>query len=43
MLDEIKKLCIMTKKVIDGGKRSKTMSEIKPVKNLQIVRIPRVF
>ena len=43
MLDEIKKLCIMTKKVIDGGERSKTISEIKPVKNLQIVRIPRVF
>ena len=43
MLDEIKKLCIMTKKVIDGGERSKTISEIKQVKNLQIVRIPRVF
>ena len=25
---------IKTKKVIDGGKRSKTLSEVKPVKNI---------
>ena len=35
MLDEIEsKMCIMTKKVIDRGKRSKTLSEVKPVKNI---------
>ena len=28
------KLCIMTKKVIDRGKRSKTLSEVKQVKNI---------
>ena len=28
------KPCIKTKKVIDKGKRSKTMSEIKPVENI---------
>ena len=28
------KLCTKTKKVIDRGKRSKTMSEVKPVKNI---------
>ena len=28
------KLCTKTKKVIHGGKRSKTMSEVKPVKNI---------
>ena len=35
MLDEIEsKLCTKTKKVIDGGKRSKKLSEVKPVKNI---------
>ena len=35
MLDEIEsKTCIKTKKVINGGKRSKTLSEVKPVKNV---------
>ena len=29
-----KKLCRKTKKVIDRGKRSKTPSEVKPVKNM---------
>ena len=28
------KLCIKTKKVIDRGKRSETLSEVKPVKNI---------
>ena len=28
------KLCIMTKKVIDRGKRSKTLSEVKQVENI---------
>ena len=28
------KLCIKMKKVIDRGKRSKTLSEVKPVKNI---------
>ena len=35
MLDEIKsKLCITSKKVIDRGKRSKILSAIKLVENL---------
>ena len=35
MLDEIAlKLSIKMKKVIDTGKRSKTISEVKPVKNM---------
>ena len=35
MLDEIEsKPCITTKKVIDGGKRSKTLSEVKLVENI---------
>ena len=29
------KLCITTKKVIDRGKRSKTLSEVKLVKNIR--------
>ena len=29
-----KKLCTKTKKVIDRGKRSKTLSEVCPVKNI---------
>ena len=29
-----KKLCKKTKKVIDRGKRNKTLSEVKPVKNI---------
>ena len=36
MLDEIaSKTCIKTKKVIDRGKRSMTLSEVKPVKNIR--------
>ena len=35
MLDEIEsKMCIMTKKVIDRGKRSKTLSEVKLMENI---------
>ena len=35
MLDEMEsKLCITTKKVINRGKRSKTVSEVKPVENI---------
>ena len=35
MLDEIEsKPCTKTKKVMDRGKRSKTMSEVKPVKSI---------
>ena len=35
MLDEIaSKSCIKTKKVINIGKRSKTLTEVKPVKNI---------
>ena len=35
MLDEIEeKLCLKMKKVIGRGKRSKTLSEVKPVENI---------
>ena len=35
MLDEIEsKLCITTKKVINRGKRSKTLSEVKQLENI---------
>ena len=35
MLDEIEsKSCTKTKKMIDRGKRSKTLSEVKPVENI---------
>ena len=36
MLDETesKKLCLKTKKVINRGKRNKTLSEVKSVKNM---------
>ena len=35
MLNEMhQKLVIKTKKVIDTGKRNKTMSEVKPVENI---------
>ena len=35
MLDEIEsKTCTKLKKVIDRGKRSKTLSEVKPVKSV---------
>ena len=35
MLDEMEsKLCTTTKKVINRGKRSKTLSEVKPVENI---------
>ena len=35
MLDEMEsKLCTTTKKVINRGKRSKTLSDVKPVKNI---------
>ena len=32
--NRIKKQCTKTKKVIDRGKRSKTLSEVKPVENI---------
>ena len=36
MLHEIEsKLYIRTKKVIDRGKRNKTLSEVKPVENIK--------
>ena len=35
MLDEMEsKLCTTTKKVINRGKRSKTLSDVKPVENI---------
>ena len=35
MLNEIEsKLCTKTKKVIDRGKRGKTLSKVKPIKNI---------
>ena len=38
MLNEMhQKLVIKTKKVIDTGKRNKTMSEVKPVENIHRV------
>ena len=37
MLDEInQKPCIMMKKVIVRGKRSKTLSEVKPTENISM-------
>ena len=37
----IKKLCIKTKKLIYRGKRNKTLSEVKPVKNIN--KNPQIF
>ena len=34
MLDEIESKTVQMKKAIDTGKRSKTMSEVKPVENV---------